>query len=272
MRGVAPWPQRTAGARAGTGEARPEHGRPTVVCQYDPMPLGQTGRYPLLAGLLVVVLAAGCAESRDVGGAWEPAPGATPGSPGTPSAPTAGPTTAPAEPTPARGPARFAFPVQGNASYQPVHSYPATDIFADCGAPVLAMVDGTVHEVSRVDNFDPDEPRGPNNGGKFVSILGDDGVRYYGSHLTEVARGVEPGARVEAGRQIGTVGRTGNANDVCHLHFGISPVCAGKDGWWIRRGVVWPAPYLDSWRDGGQKSAAREVAAWHRKNGCPKAP
>ena len=106
--------------------------------------------------------------------------------------------------------------------------YPATDIFADCGAPVLAMIDGTVHEVSRVDRFDPDGPRGPNNGGKFVSLLGDDGVRYYGSHLTEVAGGVEPGARVEAGQQIGTVGRTGNANDVCHLHFGISPLCAGQ--------------------------------------------
>lgn len=105
-----------------------------------------------------------------------------------------------------------------------------------------------------------------------MSLLGDDGVRYYGSHLRRVADGIDVGVRVRAGQRLGEVGRTGNANNVCHLHFGISPPCTGRDGWWIRRGVVWPAPYLNSWRRKGNKEPSAEVAAWHRRHGCPKAP
>ncbi|MCN0180297.1 M23 family metallopeptidase [Salinispora arenicola] len=250
------------------------------------MPAPLTGRrlaYPLLF-LLASMLAASCATTR---------PGASPGtasSPATtqPATPTGSAT--PAGSTPSDGSApptaaatppvtpsadiRHIFPVRaGNASYHPTHSvYPATDIFADCGVPVVAVTDGSVLEVSRVDRFNRGGPRGPFNGGLSVAVLGDDGVRYYGSHLTEVAAGIDPGVRVRAGQQLGTVGRTGNANNVCHLHFGISPPCPGKDGWWIRRGVVWPAPYLDAWRRGINRSPAVEVAAWQRRHGCPKEP
>ncbi|WP_373293235.1 M23 family metallopeptidase [Micromonospora sonchi] len=166
------------------------------------------------------------------------------------------------------------FPVRATkVAYHPTHSaYPGTDIFADCGEPVVAVTDGTIGEVSRRDRYDKRGPQGPHNGGLSVSVLGDDGVRYYGSHLTEVAEGIDPGVRVRAGQRLGTVGRTGNANNVCHLHFGISPPCLGEDGWWIRRGVVWPAPYLDSWRKGGNREPATEVAAWHRRHGCPEKP
>ncbi|WP_372433303.1 M23 family metallopeptidase [Micromonospora phaseoli] len=158
-------------------------------------------------------------------------------------------------------------------AYHPTHSaYPGTDIFADCGEPVVSVTDGTIGEVSRRDRYDKRGPQGPYNGGLSVSVLGDDGVRYYGSHLTEITPGIDPGIRVRAGQQLGTLGRTGNANNVCHLHFGISPPCLGEDGWWIRRGVVWPAPYLDSWRKGGNREPAAEVAAWHRKHGCPAKP
>ncbi|MCM0674907.1 M23 family metallopeptidase, partial [Micromonospora phytophila] len=175
---------------------------------------------------------------------------------------------------PARVGLPHVFPVRARkVDYHPTHStYPGTDIFADCGEPVVAVTEGTILEVSRVDRFDKRGPRGPYNGGLSVSLLGDDGVRYYGSHLTEVADGIDAGVRVVAGQQLGTVGRTGNANNVCHLHFGISPPCTGRDGWWIRRGVVWPAPYLDSWRRNGNREPAAEVAAWHRRHGCPKAP
>ena len=55
------------------------------------------------------------------------------------------------------------------------------------------------------------------------------------------------------------VGKTGNAS-VCHLHFGISPPCARTGDWWIRRGVIWPWPYLDAWRVGAVRSPATEVA------------
>ncbi|WBB65937.1 peptidoglycan DD-metalloendopeptidase family protein [Micromonospora sp. WMMD812] len=245
------------------------------------MPSPTIGRraYPILL-LLTATLAAGCATTRPGAPAgWSaPTPSGVPASadqpaPGTARPTTPAPTSAPPA-TPTRTDLRHVFPVRaGNVAYHPTHSgYPGTDIFADCGEPVVAVTDGTILEVSRVDRFDKRGPLGPNNGGLSVSLLGDDGVRYYGSHLSEIAGGVDAGVRVRAGQKLGEVGRTGNANNVCHLHFGISPACAGHDGWWIRRGVVWPARYLDSWRKGGNRAPAAEVSAWQRKHGCPKAP
>lgn len=168
------------------------------------------------------------------------------------------------------GTGRYVFPVGGrNVSYHPTHSeYPATDIFAACGAPVVAVTDGTVLEVSRVDRYSKTGPQGPLNGGLLVSMLGADGVRYYGSHLSVLNTGIEPGVRVRAGQRLGSVGKTGNANNVCHLHFAISPPCARTGDWQIRRGVVWPAPYLDSWRQGGRRSPVDKVTAWERQNNC----
>ncbi|RKN42810.1 M23 family metallopeptidase [Micromonospora endolithica] len=253
------------------------------------MPLPPTGRrraYPALL-LLVPLVAAACATSRP--GTAQGTPAARASTPPVvadqPSAAATGRPTGTATPNgtaspggtaaaPARAGLPHVFPVRARkVAYHPTHSaYPGTDIFADCGEPFVAVTDGTVLEVSRVDRFAPQGPRGPYNGGLSVSLLGDDGVRYYGSHLTEIADGVDAGARVRAGRQLGTVGRTGNANNVCHLHFGISPPCTGRDGWWIRRGVVWPAPYLDAWRRKINREPAAEVSAWHRRHGCPKAP
>ncbi|MEU8261039.1 M23 family metallopeptidase [Micromonospora sp. NPDC048999] len=232
--------------------------------------------YPVL--LLLPALVAGCAAAgRPSAVAWqgpsaaataEQPAGATAVGPGTP------PETATPPPSPTGTPPRHVFPVRADkVAYHPTHgAYPATDIFADCGAPVIAVTDGQILEVSRVDRFDKRGPLGPLNGGLSVSLLGDDGVRYYGSHLSAVATGIDPGVRVHAGEPLGEVGRTGNANNVCHLHFGISPECQGHDDWWIRRGVIWPAPYLDSWRARGNREPAAKVAAWQRKHGCPKAP
>jgi peptidoglycan LD-endopeptidase LytH len=168
----------------------------------------------------------------------------------------------------------YVFPVVGHSSYaHRHHDYPATDIIAACGLPVVSPVDGVVLEVSRVDTWQPGSG-GATRGGKFFSIRGDDGVRYYGSHLSKVKRGIEAGVRVEAGEKVGEVGRTGRAGS-CHLHLGISPVCAGTGDWWIRRGVVWPWPYLDTWRQAdvsNHRSPRREVRAWLEENGCPPAP
>nr|MDT0659990.1 M23 family metallopeptidase [Micromonospora sp. DSM 115978] len=227
----------------------------------------------------MALAAAGCATSRTTDGptfAQPPAPSATAAPPAT-GTPTGTPTAAPATsatPAPTRTRPRYVFPVRGgNVSYHPTHSaYPGTDIFADCGTPVVAVADGQVLEVSRVDRYRRSGPQGPLNGGKSVAILGTDGVRYYGSHLTEVAGGLAEGVRVRAGQQIGTVGRTGNANNVCHLHFGISPPCERAGDWWIRRGVIWPAGYLDAWRRNNHRSPADEVTKWHRERGCPPAP
>lgn len=220
-----------------------------------------------LAALVTVAITAGCADGGPpVPRPPVPTPLASDATPDDSPSPSVSGTSAAAS--------RFTFPVQAaNASYHRTHAvYPGADIFAACGTPVVAVTSGVILEVSRVDRFDKRGPRGPFNGGKFVSLRGDDGVRYYGSHLAEVAPGIEAGVRVRAGELIGTVGRTGNASNVCHLHFGISPLCPAADGWWIRRGVVWPAPYLDAWRKGLNKSAAEEVFAWQRGHGCPKPP
>ena len=64
------------------------------------------------------------------------------------------------------------------------------------------------------------------------------------------------------------MGRTGNANSVCHLHFGISPPCAGTGDWKVRRGVIWPATYLTSWRKKSHKSPVAKVAAWKSAHNC----
>ncbi|WP_203937669.1 M23 family metallopeptidase [Spirilliplanes yamanashiensis] len=234
----------------------------------------------LVAAGLTAGLAAGCGNGPAEGTetTWA-VPTATPGTTAPATSATAGPSAAAdpsAAPSPSAGaekPKRqpaFAFPVPGaNVDYHPTHGkYPATDLFARCGAPVVANVDGVVLEVSRTDRYVKGRPDGPLNGGLSVSVLGDDGVRYYGSHLSRITAGIDAGVRVRAGQRIGAVGRTGNANDVCHLHFGISPPCARTGDWKVRRGVIWPKPYLDSWRAGGSRSAAKAAADWARANDC----
>ncbi|MEV6303342.1 M23 family metallopeptidase [Actinoplanes sp. NPDC051861] len=165
--------------------------------------------------------------------------------------------------------AKYVFPVRGkNVSYHKTHSgYPATDIFAACGKSFVATTSGVVLEVSRVDKYKKNKS-GPYNGGKFVSIQGDDGVRYYGSHLSTVQTGIKKGVRVKAGQLLGKVGKTGNSSGVCHLHYGISPPCKKAGDWKVRRGVVWPAKFLTSWRKDGQKSPASAVRTWNKKHNC----
>jgi murein DD-endopeptidase MepM/ murein hydrolase activator NlpD len=188
---------------------------------------------------------------------------------------SASPSAAPSpSPAPVVTPAGYTFPVGGKpASYQRTHhDYPATDIFANCGTPVVAVTDGVVLEVSRVDRFDLAHPDNALKGGLFVSFKGDDGVRYYNAHFVQLAGGIDKGMRVRRGQEIGKVGHTGNASNVCHLHFGLSPLCTGEADWWIRRGVIWPWSYLDAWRAGQAKSPAAEIAKWQQDHGCPSEP
>jgi murein DD-endopeptidase MepM/ murein hydrolase activator NlpD len=169
--------------------------------------------------------------------------------------------------------ARYVFPVDGRNSYaREHHDYPASDIIAACGTVVRAVTDGVVLEVSRVDAFDRSTSGGGDRGGLSVSMAGDDGVRYYGSHFSVIDPVVQPGVRVAAGSRLGLVGKTGNANNTCHLHLGVSPLCARTADWWIRRGVIWPWSYLDAWKAGQPKSPTAEITAWQATNGCPAEP
>lgn len=189
------------------------------------------------------------------------------------------PTTAKPKPKPSAPPksvpgtpGEFVFPVVGNVSYAHTHhDYPATDIIANCGDTVRAVTSGVILEVTRVDTWKASVDAGATRGGLSVSIKGDDGIRYYGSHLEEINKNIQPGVRVTVGETLGKVGRTGDAG-ACHLHFGISPVCKGTGDWWIQRGMIWPWPYLDSWRKGGHMSPVTEIHTWQKKNGCPTKP
>jgi peptidoglycan LD-endopeptidase LytH len=135
---------------------------------------------------------------------------------------------------------------EGTAS----HGYPATDIFAPEGTKFVAVTDGVVDFVSTEDKWDPNIGDMSVAGGLCVAIVGDDGVRYYGSHLSKVAPGISPGVRVTAGELLGYVGHTGNARTTqSHLHFGISRPTT-PDDWKARRGQVDPFPFLQAWRDG----------------------
>ncbi len=151
------------------------------------------------------------------------------------------------------------------------HGYPASDILTECGGTYVAPMSGVVNHVNRVDQWDPDANLGETRGGLSVAILGDDGVRYYGSHFQSIDDTIAVGVRVRAGDPVAVVGRSGDAG-ACHVHFGLSPMCA-KNDWFIRRGAIWPWPYLDSWRGGANAEPAPEIQQWlSDKGGCPLAP
>ena len=88
------------------------------------------------------------------------------------------------------------------------HDYPAADIFCPIGSIFVAVTDGVVDFVSEEDVWEPKVNDGATRGGLAVAIIGDDGVRYYGSHLSQVADGIAPGVRVVAGRELGFFDRT----------------------------------------------------------------
>lgn len=144
------------------------------------------------------------------------------------------------------------------------HDYPASDIFAGCGAAVVSPVNGTLTEVRRDDAWNKATDNPAARGGRSVTIIGDDGVRYYLAHLDQVEPSLAPGQPIEIGSSIGTQGKTGRAG-ACHTHFAISPPCLNKE-WSVRRGVIWPWGYLDAWRHGDQASPVDEIRAWVSMN------
>ncbi len=163
----------------------------------------------------------------------------------------------------------YIFPISGcEANYARAHhDYAATDILTKAGCKFVAPIDGVVDEVNRVDLWKSPPNLGIDRGGLFVSIIGVDGVRYYGSHLRSIPASIQPGVVVKAGRTLGAVGSTGSARGTApHLHFGISwPTPA--DTWWVRRGEVLPWKYLDAWKKGKDLSPVKEVAARKAKVG-----
>ncbi len=163
----------------------------------------------------------------------------------------------------------YLFPVADcEANYARAHhDYAATDILTKAGCKFIAPIDGVVDEVNRVDTWKSPPNLGITRGGLSVSIIGVDGVRYYGSHLRSIPASIQPGVSVKAGRVLGSIGSTGSARGTApHLHFGISwPTPA--DIWWVRRGEVLPWKYLDAWKKGKDLSPVKEVLARKAKRG-----
>jgi len=131
----------------------------------------------------------------------------------------------------------------------------------------VSPVAGLVDEVNLVSRWNKATNRGHDRGGLMVSLVGVDGVRYYGAHLESVLPAVRPGVTVLPGTPLGTVGDTGSARGVgAHLHFGMSwPTAQGY--WWIRRGAVAPAAFLDAWQRGRASSPVTVVAAAQKAYG-----
>lgn len=140
------------------------------------------------------------------------------------------------------------------------HDYPANDILGKKGCPFVAVTSGEVIDVNRKDRYKWNVNDPATRGGRWVAILGDDGVRYYGSHLLSVADGIEVGVRVNAGDLLGALGDSGDAKGTApHVHFGIS-WNTDSSIWWVRRGEIAPWDYLDAWKKGIDKSPAKAVA------------
>ena len=114
----------------------------------------------------------------------------------------------------------------GNARLTPYpHQHEGTDIFADCGMPVRAPIDGSFSTA------------GGGAGGIAAYVRGG-GTEYYLAHLQGYAKNVRSGQRVRTGQIIGYNGNSGNAvGGACHVHFEAHP--GGR--------VVNPKPILDGW-------------------------
>jgi murein DD-endopeptidase MepM/ murein hydrolase activator NlpD len=153
----------------------------------------------------------------------------------------------------------YTFPVVGcEVTYTRYHhDYPAADIFAKKGCAFVSPIAGVVDEVNTVDKWSGKTNLGADRGGLSVSIIGDDGLRYYGSHLSKIESKIIPGYKVATGEKLGEIGSTGSARGTKpHLHFGIS-YPTEKGIWWVRRGVglesngkTPPFKYLQAWQAG----------------------
>ena len=153
----------------------------------------------------------------------------------------------------------YTFPVAGcTVTYGKYHhDYPATDIKAKKGCAFVSPIAGVVDEVNSVDKWSGKTNLGPDRGGLSISVIGTDGVRYYGSHLSKIEAVIVPGYKVATGEKLGEIGSSGSARGTKpHLHFGIS-YPTEKGIWWVRRGVgleskgkTPPFKYLQAWQIG----------------------
>ena len=87
-------------------------------------------------------------------------------------------------------------------------THPAIDVYADRGTPIVAPVSGKVIKSGWNDL-----------GGNTITVLGNDGIRYYFAHMDEASH-VAAGTQIGAGSHIGYVGNSGSASSTSpHVHL-----------------------------------------------------
>lgn len=224
----------------------------------------------------VVLLTASCSTATGIAGVSAQSPASAPGSvTATPAVTATIPLPSPSGQAAVRAPEgddpvrvpppklskySYVFPVEGcKVTYQrKLLVLPKTTIWAAKGCAFVAPIGGVVDEVNIQNRWLPSTDSGAHREGRFVTIIGDDGVRYLGGHLDSVANGIRPGVRVPAGRVLGRIGNTGNARGTApNLYFAISWK-TGPSLWWVRRGMVKPWDYLDAWLSGNRTLSPRE--------------
>ena len=118
------------------------------------------------------------------------------------------------------------------------------------GEPILAVHDGVVDRVKRVDE---------GNGGMYVRISHREGKvfsQYF--HLAAIPRDLSAGDKVRAGQVIGLLGDTGVKESNPHLHFTIS-VKPSRDA---REIYMDPEPLIALWPVKVPKATGGADAAW----------
>ncbi|MGP3910166.1 M23 family metallopeptidase [Nonomuraea sp. 10N515B] len=245
-----------------------------TVTRVEIMRSGHLGRWAAMAGALL--LTGACTQATGLAGVSAQSPSTAPAT-GTPAVTATIPTPSPSAehqaaeqppqgedpvkvPPPKLSKYTYTFPVKGcKTTYQrKLLVLPKTTIWAGEGCAFVAPIGGVVDEVNAQNKWRPSTDAGADREGRFVTIIGDDGVRYLGGHLDTVAEGVKPGVRVKAGQLLGRVGRSGNARDTGpNLYFAISWK-TGPSLWWVRRGMVEPWDYLDAWQSGNRTLSPRE--------------
>jgi hypothetical protein len=146
-------------------------------------------------------------------------------------------------------------------------NYPAVDV-EGCYARILAPTAGVISQLRRRDKWTPENDSPGTRGGLTITLHGDDGVRYFFSHLGRVK--VLKNQRVAAGDWIGVMGSSGNARVTrCHTHFGMSRICQLAEVY-LLQGEIWPQKYLDAWKKGQQLSPRKEVRKLEKNDplGC----
>ncbi|MFF5213427.1 M23 family metallopeptidase [Streptosporangium sp. NPDC000396] len=168
----------------------------------------------------------------------------------------------------------YTFPVKGcRVTYQStLLVLPKTTIWSGKGCSFVSPVNGVVHEVNGRNRWSPSTDRGQDREGRFVTVIGDDGVRYLGGHLDKISSGISPGTRVSAGQVLGQIGNSGNARATAsNLYFAISWK-TDPSLWWVRRGMVNPWNYLDAWLNGNRTLSPRDEmqTVMNRTGAAPK--